>query len=153
MCERLPATDQVRQLVAVLRLVQLDLGADGLELGQKVRLAGVFTGVSELRDDDRGKDAENDHHDQDFDQRESPVGSAHHGAPASKLLQGFIDQLVDVDRTIALVAINEAIAAGAPAKTIEKARKELAKGDAERHGEKCYKSFDFYKSAWKLVVR
>lgn len=66
------------------------------------------------------------------------------------LLQFFVTQLLAVDRTIAVVAINEAAAAGVPAKTIEKARKQLAKGDAEVTG---YKGFDYYKSAWKLVVR
>lgn len=74
-----------------------------------------------------------------------------HLSPA--LLMFFVNQLLAVDRTLVVVAINDAIAAGAPAKTIEKARKELAKGDAEVNGTKCYKAFDYYKLAWKLVVR
>jgi hypothetical protein len=70
---------------------------------------------------------------------------------SAALLQSYIDQLILVDRTIALIAINEAAAAGVPAKTIKNALKDLAKGDAEIHGDKCYKAFDFYKSAWKQV--
>ena len=35
--------------------------------------------VGELRDHDRGKDAQDDHDDQDLDQGEPAVGSAGHG--------------------------------------------------------------------------
>jgi hypothetical protein len=69
------------------------------------------------------------------------------------VFQFLIDELLAVDRALVVVAINDAIVAGRPAKTIEKAVKELLKGDASRTGEKCYKAFDYYRSAWKLVAR
>ncbi len=72
--------------------------------------------------------------------------------PTSQL-QGFINQMLLVDRTLASIAIEEAITAGVSSKKIAQAQKELAKGDAETHGDKCYKAFDNYRNAWKLAVR
>ena len=72
--------------------------------------------------------------------------------PAHRL-QGFINQMLQVDRALVSVALDEAALAGVSAKKIEQARKILAKGDAEARGDKCYKAFDFYRSAWKLAVR
>lgn len=72
--------------------------------------------------------------------------------PAQRL-QGFINQMLQVDRALVSVAIDEAVLAGVSAKKIEQVRKFLAKGDAEARGDKCYKAFDFYRIAWKLAVR
>ena len=69
------------------------------------------------------------------------------------LLKSFIDRMLQVDRQLATTAIDEAIVAGGPAKKIELARKQLAKGDAETRGDKCYKAFDYYREAWKAVIR
>ena len=71
----------------------------------------------------------------------------------TSLLQGFINRMLQVDRALASVAIDEAVLAGVSAKKIEQARKFLAKGDAEARGDKCYKAFDFYRVAWKLAGR
>ncbi len=71
----------------------------------------------------------------------------------TSLLQGFINRMLQVDRALASVAIDEAVLAGVSAKKIEQARKFLAKGDAEARGDKCYKAFDFYRIAWKLAGR
>ena len=62
----------VGKLIEVmLQLVQLELAANGLQLAGQAVLASILAGVGELRDHDRGKNAEDDHHDQDFHQRET----------------------------------------------------------------------------------
>jgi hypothetical protein len=57
----------------VLDLVQLDLAAQRLELRQQAAGPGALAGVGELRDDDRGEDAEDDDDDQDLDEGEAAV--------------------------------------------------------------------------------
>jgi hypothetical protein len=42
-----------------------------LELAGQTVLAGVTARIGELRDHDRGQDAEDDHHDQNFDERKA----------------------------------------------------------------------------------
>jgi hypothetical protein len=62
-----------RELVQVLELVQLELTAQRLELAREAVLARILRRVGELRDHDRGKDAEDDHDDQNFDERETTL--------------------------------------------------------------------------------
>jgi len=47
------------------------------------------------------------------------------------VLQGFIDRIVKSDRLLALVAVNDAIAAHGNQKEVDKARVELSQGDRD----------------------
>ena len=65
-----------RILVQVLHLEQLSLAAGRLELAGQAVLARVLRSVRELRDHDRRQDAQDDHDDQNFDERETTLKSA-----------------------------------------------------------------------------
>jgi endonuclease G, mitochondrial len=65
------------------------------------------------------------------------------------VLQGFINDLVGVDRLLALVAINDAVIAGIDSKKLEEARGEVAKGDADAAKGKYENAIGDYKNAWK----
>ena len=64
-------TGELRVGALVLDLGQLELAADRLQLGGELRGLGGLRGVGELRDHDRGEDAEDDHDDQDLDEGET----------------------------------------------------------------------------------
>ena len=55
----------------MLQAIERDLAAHGLGGAGKAALASIVAGAAELRDDDRRENAEDDHDDQNFDQRES----------------------------------------------------------------------------------
>jgi hypothetical protein len=71
-------------------------------------------------------------------------------APA--LVQPTLDALVMVDRDLATVALDEAIAASGNAGLIAKAQAELAKGDAELAAGKPDRAIGKYKNVWKYAV-
>jgi uncharacterized repeat protein (TIGR02543 family) len=64
-------------------------------------------------------------------------------------LQGFINRLVSADRALASVAIKDAIGMGGDAKKIDKANKELGKGDAKAADNKFADAIEHYRKAWK----
>ena len=68
------------------------------------------------------------------------------------LLQRFIDQMFRIDRLLASLAIQEAIAAGVSGKKIEQAQKHLARGDAEAGDDRCANGIDDYRNAWKRAA-
>jgi hypothetical protein len=57
------------------------------------------------------------------------------------------------DRLLAVVAIEEAIMAGASTNKIEEAQRFLAQGDAEATDNKCSKGIEDYRQAWKHASR
>ncbi len=69
------------------------------------------------------------------------------------ILQVFIDQLIQADRLLASVAIEEAITAGVSGNRIEQAQKFLARGDAEAADGKCANGIEEYRKAWKRAAR
>jgi hypothetical protein len=69
------------------------------------------------------------------------------------VLQEFIDRIFRADRLLAFTAIQEAIAAAAPNKRIEQAKRFLAKGDADNGDEKCANGIEAYRHAWKHAAR
>src|SRR5690606_36091734 len=64
-------------VVVRIRVVDLLLGSQVLEVRLHGREVGPFTRLAELGDGDRGEDADDDHHDQQLDQRE-PLTSLDH---------------------------------------------------------------------------
>jgi len=76
--------------------------------------------------------------------RKSPVPAA--------VLQGFVDRIVQADRLLASVAIQDAINAGASPKKLAGAEIELAKGDREAALSTCGGGIEHYRNAWKRVV-
>jgi uncharacterized protein YjiK len=71
---------------------------------------------------------------------------------ADSTLQALIDQLVRADALLATTAINDAVAAGAAAKKIAEAQKELAAGANALAQGKPGEAIDHYKNAWKTAV-
>jgi uncharacterized repeat protein (TIGR03803 family) len=71
----------------------------------------------------------------------------------SSLLEGLITRLDQADRLVASVAIEEAIAAGAPSRRIAHAQKLLARGDAAALVDPCGKAVALYRQAWEYAVR
>ena len=69
------------------------------------------------------------------------------------VLQGFIDRLVQADRLLAVVAIEDAIAAGVRPQKIEQAERWVARGDADAADEFCRGGLQEYRQAWKRVAR
>jgi hypothetical protein len=63
--------------------------------------------------------------------------------------QSIYDELVGAARLLARTAIDDAIAAGAPARKVAKASDELAKGDAAAARGDVGPTFDHYKAAWQ----
>ena len=64
-------------------------------------------------------------------------------------LQAMIDDLEGAARLLARTAIDDAIAAGAPANKIAAAESEFAKGDAAAAKGDIGPTFDRYKAAWQ----
>jgi hypothetical protein len=64
------------------------------------------------------------------------------------LVQGFIDRIVKADRLLAVVAINDALAAGAGAGKLARAREELAQGDNNISQGQYQPGMDDYRNAW-----
>ena len=62
-------------------------------------------------------------------------------------IQGWIDDVVDVARTLATTAIAE----GGAANDLAKANQELGKGDTDRADGKYDRAIDHYKNAWKAL--
>lgn len=67
-------------------------------------------------------------------------------------LQDWIDLLVLADRTLALIAIDDAIAANGNAAKIAKAQDELNKGYQDTVANQPEKAIDHYKNSWKNAV-
>ena len=71
---------------------------------------------------------------------------------SENLVAGFIDRITAADRLLAVVAIQDAAAAGAARKKLDEARKALAKGDSDVANPKCGDGIEDYKRAWKLAT-
>ena len=72
---------------------------------------------------------------------------------SDSVLQDIIGRLFQADRTLADVAIQDAITAGVSGKKIERAQRFLAYGDAATQDSKCSNGIGAYKNAWKLASR
>src|SRR5262249_47779892 len=89
------------------------------------------------------KDAVNELRDL-IEEKKSPIPNA--------TLQGFIDRMVKSDRLLALVAINEAIAAHGDQKAIDSAQAELGKGDSDVAAGKYDSGIEHYRQAWRQAL-
>jgi hypothetical protein len=76
-----------------------------------------------------------------------------HSTIDAAVVQGFIERLVQADRVLASVAIDEAEAAGTNPKDILKARTELAWGDVLVQGAMYTPAIEHYENAWRRVTR
>lgn len=91
-----------------------------------------------------------------FDQEHAAAVQLCHllGVPGSDLpdglLEAFIGRLERADRLLATVAIQEAIAAGAPQRRIAQAQNFLAQGDADATAGPCGKAIIDYRQAWQF---
>lgn len=65
------------------------------------------------------------------------------------VLQGWINRIVNADRILAVVAINNAIAAQGDPKKIAEASDELARGDRDAAAAKFESAIEHYRNAWK----
>jgi hypothetical protein len=72
-----------------------------------------------------------------------------HPSLSPTLVQGFIDRIVKADRLLAVVAINDALAAGADPAKLARAREELALGDDDITQAQYQSGIDHYRNAWK----
>jgi hypothetical protein len=68
-------------------------------------------------------------------------------------LQNFIDRLVSIDRILAVIVIDDAVAEGGDQKDIDKANKELAKGDEEASKGKFAHAIEHYRHAWDKALK
>ena len=68
-------------------------------------------------------------------------------------LQDFINRLVEADKLLALVAIEDAVAASGDAKKIDKANDELGKGDARVADGHFTDAIEHYRNAWKHAIQ
>jgi hypothetical protein len=64
------------------------------------------------------------------------------------VLRNFVDRIVRSDRLLAVVAINEAVAAGGDPRQIALAQKELARGDAYAAAGRMSDAIEGYRIAW-----
>ncbi len=69
------------------------------------------------------------------------------------VVEGLVDRLVRADRLLAIVAIEDAVAAGVRDQKIEQAQKWVARGDADAAHELCRGGLQEYRQAWKRVAR
>jgi hypothetical protein len=69
------------------------------------------------------------------------------------VLQDFVDRMVQADRLLAVVAIEDAISAGVRPQKIEQAERWIARGDADAADEFCRGGLQEYRQAWKRVAR
>ncbi len=76
-----------------------------------------------------------------------------HSTIPDAVLQGFIDRIVQADRVLALVAINDAVARNGDPKKIAEANKELAKGDEELANGKFDEAIEHYRNSWKQALK
>jgi len=71
---------------------------------------------------------------------------------AREVFQACIDQILAVDRELAVIALDEAKAGGGNAGKIKTAEAELAKGDQEAGRDHPDKAIDHYKNSWKNAI-
>jgi hypothetical protein len=69
-----------------------------------------------------------------------------------EILQGFVDEILQAARLLAVVRIEDAIATGASNRKIEHAQQFVAKGDAAAADDKCSNAIKNYRTAWKHAV-
>ena len=69
------------------------------------------------------------------------------------VLQGFLMRIVRADRLLALVAINDSVAAGLDPNEIANARGELGRGDKDVAGGRYESGIDHYREAWQHACR
>ena len=67
--------------------------------------------------------------------------------------QDLINRLVKADRLLAVVSIQDAVAAGAKPKKLEPALKEVAQGDKAAAAGKPVQAIEHYWHAWQDAVR
>ena len=72
-----------------------------------------------------------------------------HPSLSPTLVQDFIDRIVKADRLLAVVSINDALAAGADPVKLAHARDELAQGDNDITQGRYQPGIDHYRNAWK----
>ena len=68
-------------------------------------------------------------------------------------LQQILSRIVIDDRLVALTAINDAVARGANTRNIDKARAELASGDADIAANRVESGLEHYRNAWSFAVK
>jgi hypothetical protein len=71
-----------------------------------------------------------------------------HSSIPADTFQEYIDRLVNIDRDLALTAINEATASNGKADKINTANDEISKGDAEAANDHPDKAIVDYKRSW-----
>jgi uncharacterized repeat protein (TIGR03803 family) len=69
------------------------------------------------------------------------------------LLEGFSARMQRVDRLLASISIEEALAAGVPQQRVQQAQKFLVQGDAEAAAGPCGNSILEYRQAWRHAIR
>jgi len=74
------------------------------------------------------------------------------GMLADAVLQDFINRIVQVDRNLVVVAINDAIRLQGKPEDISKANEELAKGDADISNAKYESGIEHYRNAWENAI-
>ncbi len=72
---------------------------------------------------------------------------------SQSVLRGFISRIIDADRLLAFVAIDDAVAAQRVPSEIKKAREELARADADIANNKNESGIEHYRQAWKLALK
>lgn len=75
-----------------------------------------------------------------------------HSTIPDATIQGWINRIVQADRFLAQVAINDAVARGGDPKKIAKANEELSKGDADAAG-KPDNAIEPYRNAWDQALK
>ncbi|MBF8295611.1 MAG: Calx-beta domain protein [Bacteroidetes bacterium] len=71
---------------------------------------------------------------------------------ADATLQGFIDRIIQIDRTLVTTAIDEAVQQGGNPRDISKAKDELAAGDGDIGTAKYESGLEHFRNAWKNAV-
>ncbi|MEW6196883.1 MAG: Calx-beta domain-containing protein [Bacteroidota bacterium] len=72
---------------------------------------------------------------------------------APGVLQGFIDRIVQVDRILATIAINDAVNLGGDTNDITKANEELSKGDNKILNAKYESGIEHYRKSWGKAIK
>jgi tetratricopeptide (TPR) repeat protein len=72
---------------------------------------------------------------------------------SDEVLQEFIDSIVQVDRNLVTIAINDAINLQGNPNDISKANEELSKGDADIANAKYESGIEHYRNAWNKAIK
>ncbi len=80
------------------------------------------------------------------------IGDHRSDIPAATLLD-WIARLVQADRLLAVISVDEAEAAGAPPAKIAQDREQIASGDADAAADRPINAIEHYRNAWKHAVQ